>query len=224
VTTTPEEPTSQPGAAAPPRAVFATTPSTILAGTTTTPERPPSPREPADQRDRPAGTTAEVGPPRGPAAVVAVVTLAVAVAVVLAVVVTGLSNRSGGQASSATTATVEKAATTGTQAALSYNYQHLASDFAAAEKFMTPSFTANFKRTTGTSVQPLAAKYHAASTATVVGAGVGSLSSSHATVLVFVDQTVTNTQLSGPRLDRSRVEVSLVNSGGRWLIDNLSPI
>jgi Mce-associated membrane protein len=203
--------------------VFAATPSTILAGATTTPERPPSQRQPADQPGRHAGTTT-AGPPRWPAAVVAVVTLAVAVAVVLAVVVTGLSNRTGGQASSATTATVEKAATTGTQAALSYNYQHLAADMSAAEKFMTPSFIANFKHTMGTQVQPLAAKYHASTTATVVGAGVGTVSSTHATVLVFVDQTVKNTQLSAPRLDRSRVEVSLVKTGGGWLIDNLSPI
>jgi Mce-associated membrane protein len=50
------------------------------------------------------------------------------------------------------------------------------------------------------------------------------LSTTRATVLVFVDQTVTNSQLKAPRLDRSRVEVTLVNSHGRWLINNLSPI
>ena len=89
------------------------------------------------------------GLPRARGAVVAVVTLAVAVAVVLAVVVTGLSNRTGGDASAATTNTVEQAATTGTQAALSYDYRHLGSDFAAAEKLMTPGFAANYKKHDG---------------------------------------------------------------------------
>jgi Mce-associated membrane protein len=143
---------------------------------------------------------------------------------VLAIVVTGLSNRGGGQASTATTDALEQAATNGTQAALSYNYQHLNTDFAAAEKYMTPAFAASYKKTTATQVQALAAKYHAVSAATALGAGIGSASPSHATVLVFVDQTVKNSQLSAPRLDRSRIEVTLVRSGGKWLISQLAPI
>jgi hypothetical protein len=51
-----------------------------------------------------------------------------------------------------------------------------------------------------------------------------SSSSARATVLVFVAQQVTNTQLSAPRLDRSRIEVDLVHSGGRWLIAKLTPL
>ena len=153
-----------------------------------------------------------------------VVALAVAVAVVLAVVVTGLSHRTGGQGSSASSAAAEKAATTGAQASLSYDYRHLSTDFAAAEKLMTPSFKANYANQTSHKVQAPAVKYHAVSVATVEGAGVASMTSSRATVLVFVDQTVRNTQLSAPRLDRSRVQVSLVRSGGKWLINNLSPL
>jgi Mce-associated membrane protein len=43
-------------------------------------------------------------------------------------------------------------------------------------------------------------------------------------VLVFVQQTATNSQLSAPRLDRSRVNVTMVRDGDRWLIDGMSPI
>jgi Mce-associated membrane protein len=224
---TPEDPTqpegsepesAEPEPAPPPRAVFAADPSTFLADTPT-PTAPDAAPVHAPERRR-AGT----GVPGGSAAVVAVVALAVAVAVVLAVVVTGLSHRTGGQGSSASSAAAEKAATTGAQASLSYDYRHLSTDFAAAEQLMTPSFKADYANQTSRKVQAPAVKYHAVSVATVEGAGVASMTSSRATVLVFVDQTVRNTQLSAPRLDRSRVQVSLVRSGGKWLINNLSPL
>jgi hypothetical protein len=41
---------------------------------------------------------------------------------------------------------------------------------------------------------------------------------------VFVDQTVSNSQLAQDRLDRSRINVTLVHRDGRWLIDRLAPI
>jgi Mce-associated membrane protein len=229
--TAPNDPTSAAGTAdspgahradVQPRAVFAAAPSTILAGSST--PVVPVPRDRPSPPRRHAEPPPATGRSRGPVVAVVAVTLAVAVAVVLAIVVTGLSNRGGGQASSATTNAMEQTATNGTQAALSYNYQHLTADFAAAEKFMTPAFAANYKKTTATQVQALAAKYHAVSAATVLGAGIDSASPSHATVLVFVDQTVKNSQLSAPRLDRSRIEVTLVRSGGKWLISQLAPI
>jgi Mce-associated membrane protein len=218
-TAAPEAPAATPATpATPPRAVFAADPSTFLADA----PAPAAPvAEPADAAERPTGGTGLRG---GPAALVAVVSLAVAVAVVLAVVVTGLSHRTGGQGSSAAAAAAEKAATTGAQTALSYDYRHLSTDFAGAEKLMTSSFKVNYSHETAANVQGPAVKYHAVSVATVEGAGVASMSSSRATVLVFVDQTVRNTQLSAPRLDRSRVQVSLVRSGGKWLINNLSPL
>ena len=42
--------------------------------------------------------------------------------------------------------------------------------------------------------------------------------------IVLVQQTVTNTQLAAPRLDRSRVVVSLIKVGDRWLVDGLNPL
>jgi Mce-associated membrane protein len=202
----------------PPRAVFATDPSTFLVDT---PTQAAPVAAPADSSERPS---ARAGVRGGPAGLVAVVALAVAVAVVLAVVVTGLSHRTGGQGSTAAAAAAERAATTGAQTALSYDYRHLSADFAGAEKLMTPSFKADYINKTSHTVAAPAVKFHAVSVATVEGAGVGSMTSSSATVLVFVDQTVRNTQLSAPRLDRSRVQVSLVRSGGKWLINNLSPL
>jgi Mce-associated membrane protein len=118
----------------------------------------------------------------------------------------------------------ERAAVTETRATLTYSYKTLASDFAAAEKGLTPSFRSSYLHTTATSVQPLAVKYHAISSATVTGAGVSAASADTATVLVFVDQTVRNTQLPRPRLDRSRISVGMQKLNGHWLVNHLSPL
>lgn len=116
------------------------------------------------------------------------------------------------------------AATSGVATVLSYDYRHLAADFGRAEALLTPRFRAQYVKTTAKTVEPLAAKYKATTTADVAAAGSVSNTVDRAEVLVFVDQTVTNSQLAAPRLDRSRINVTLVRSHGRWLIDNLAPI
>ena len=116
------------------------------------------------------------------------------------------------------------AATTGVATVLSYDYQHLATDFAKAESLLTARFRKEYDRTTAAGVKPLAAKYKAQSSARVSAAGTVSIAPERVVVLVFVDQTVTNSQLAAPRLDRSRINVTMVHQGGRWLIDHLSPI
>jgi Mce-associated membrane protein len=116
------------------------------------------------------------------------------------------------------------AATTGVATVLSYNYRSLDADFTKAEALLTPSFRKSYVSTTAKAVQPLAAKYQAVSTAQASAAGVITASAARATVLVFVSQQVTNTQLSAPRLDRSRIQVELVRSHGRWLINKLTPV
>jgi Mce-associated membrane protein len=118
------------------------------------------------------------------------------------------------------------AATSSVASVLSYDYRHLQADFDNAETLLTKHFRAQYVKTTAAGVEPLAAKYRATSTAVVPqgAAGVVSISLTRAVVLVFVSQTVTNSQLAAPRLDRSRIDVSLVRIGGRWLIDDLKPV
>lgn len=116
------------------------------------------------------------------------------------------------------------AATTGVASVLSYDYRHLAADFHKAEGLLTARFRKEYDKTTAAGVEPLAAKYHARSSAQVTVAGSVSTSVDRVVVLVFVEQTVTNSQLSAPRLDRSRINVTLVKQGSRWLIDRLAPI
>jgi len=118
------------------------------------------------------------------------------------------------------------AASSGVATVLSYDYRHLQNDFKDAEALLTPGFRAKYVKTTAAAVEPLAAKYRATSTAVVPPGAAGAINvgTGRAVVLVFVDQTVTNSQLAAPRLDRARIDVTLVKSGGRWLIDKLSPV
>jgi Mce-associated membrane protein len=152
----------------------------------------------------------------GVAAVVAVLVAALA-----AVAATRASDRTavdtaGDDALDAATASVARV--------LSYDYRHLDEDFRTAESRLTPRFRKQYIATTAKGVQPLADKYKAISTAQVTSAGLVSAATDRVTVLVFVAQQVTNTLLSAPRLDRSRINVTMVRSGGEWLIDGLSPI
>jgi len=116
------------------------------------------------------------------------------------------------------------AATSGVATVLSYDYRHLGADFHKAEALLTPHFRKDYDKTTAAGVEPLAAKYKARSSAQVTVAGSVSTGVDRVVVLVFVDQTVTNSQLAAPRLDRSRINVTLLKQGNRWLIDRLAPI
>jgi Mce-associated membrane protein len=116
------------------------------------------------------------------------------------------------------------AATTGVATVLSYDYRHLAADFKKAESLLTTGFRKKYDTTTAKAFEPLAAKYKALSSAQITAAGTVSIDVDRVVVLVFASQTVTNSQLSAPRLDRSRIDVTMVRQGDRWLIANMSPI
>lgn len=51
----------------------------------------------------------------------------------------------------------------------------------------------------------------------VVDSAVQSCSADRAVVLMFIDQTVTNSQLPDPRMDRSRIKMTMEKVNGRWL-------
>ncbi|WP_420750518.1 hypothetical protein [Rhodococcus sp. O3] len=62
---------------------------------------------------------------------------------------------------------------------------------------------------------------NATSTGTVVDAAVRSATADEAVVLLFVDQTITNTASPEPRVDRSRVVMTLDKVDGRWLVSRV---
>lgn len=62
----------------------------------------------------------------------------------------------------------------------------------------------------------------AAGKGTVVDAAIKSQSQDRVEVLLFVDQTVTNTAMPDPRLDRSRIQMTMEKVDGRWLASEVS--
>ncbi|GAA2063639.1 hypothetical protein GCM10009722_25960 [Williamsia deligens] len=62
------------------------------------------------------------------------------------------------------------------------------------------------------------------STVTIQEAGVSSASADRATVLIFMNQSVSKGDNQLVRVEPSRVEYSMVRSGSRWLIDDITVI
>lgn len=102
----------------------------------------------------------------------------------------------------------------------SYDHTRLEADFAAATGNLTEAFRADY--TVATQVfRQLITQLHAKATASVLNAGLVSYGDGRAEVLVFVDQTVTNDSLKAPRLDRSRMRLTLEKQHGRWLVSGV---
>jgi Mce-associated membrane protein len=103
----------------------------------------------------------------------------------------------------------------------SYNYQHLDQDFGKVLAESTPAFKQNFTQSSQ-ALKTAIVRYHGSASANVVGTGLASATTSRAVVLVFLNQTVDNTLQKSKPTSESRVEITLLRSGGRWLIDQVS--
>lgn len=101
-----------------------------------------------------------------------------------------------------------------------YDYRTLDQDFAAVQKASTPQFGSRFKQSITGNVQKLLVQYKASSKGQVQAVGVERVSGRTAVVLVDFDQTVSNSAAK-PSTQQSRAELTLVRSGGRWLLSDL---
>ena len=105
---------------------------------------------------------------------------------------------------------------------LSYDYRHLAKDEQRAHAYMTSSYRKK-------SYDPLFAeiKNNAPHLKTVVttnppvDAGIVRVSKDRVQVLVFVDRPTTNAKTSKPIAYQNYVTLTMVDEGGRWLVDNM---
>ncbi len=102
----------------------------------------------------------------------------------------------------------------------SYNYRDLHRDFSTVASNSTPSFRRTFAESSD-ALKSTLSKYKATAVASVESAGIVSASTSRAVVLVFLDQKIANSTQTKPTTDRSQVEVTVVSSGGRWLVDQV---
>ncbi len=152
------------------------------------------------------------------AALLAAGALVVALAVGLALSLSALGNQNA-LASSRTSAL--SAARTYTVELASYNYRDLDRDFSTVAANSTPSFRRTFAESSD-ALKSTLSRYKATAAAKVVSAGVVSASTSRAVVLVFLDQNIANSTQTKPTTDRSQVEITLVKSSGRWLVDQVT--
>lgn len=169
-----------------------------------------------------AGAPPPAARPRRRFGILEVVGLVVIVALAVALIISRvqLSNQSGsnGERASALAAAQADAADVAT-----YSYLHLHRDFGRVEGESTPSFRRSFIKSSD-NLSKVLVQYKATASAKVLKSAVESLSGSNAVVLLFVNQSVANTTQQGVNTDDSRIVVTLVRSGDRWLLQNLKLI
>jgi Mce-associated membrane protein len=123
------------------------------------------------------------------------------------------------EASRTAPAAAERAAA----AILAYDYRTLGADEKAAERYLTPSYRRQYARTFDRLVRPHAPALRARVTARVKASGVSHADPHRVTVLLYVNQTTTSTANGGePQLALNRVQLSMAQVGGRWLVDDIT--
>jgi Mce-associated membrane protein len=119
---------------------------------------------------------------------------------------------------------VVSAASDGTKALLSYSYDSLDKDFAAARSHLGGDFLSYYDQFTSQSAGPLALQKSMKATALVTGAALSELHPDSAVVLVFADQVTTTKDSPVPSVSVSSQLVQLTRINGTWLITKFSPI
>jgi Mce-associated membrane protein len=105
----------------------------------------------------------------------------------------------------------------------SVDYRHLQADFDAAAKNATPDFAKKYLETVQV-FAPLYTKGQVVQTTSVDLAGVSSISSSEAVVLVALKGVATNTRTKLGTQQLFRMQISLSKIGDRWLTSNVVPL
>jgi Mce-associated membrane protein len=125
-------------------------------------------------------------------------------------------------------AQAEKAA----EALLSYDYTTLQADADAAKAYLTPSYAETFQKTVDDFLARPAEQSRREVSAMVKASGVVSATPTRVEVLLFVDQTSTTTgsaaagsaEPGSAQTALNRVLLSMVNSGGTWLVDDVTAL
>lgn len=102
----------------------------------------------------------------------------------------------------------------------SYDFADLEGNFSGVTENATGRFAEQYTQV-GANLTELIKQHKAVSEGTVLAAGAVEADDDHAVVLLFVDQTITNTNSPQPRVDRNRMRMTLVRQDGRWLVDDV---
>lgn len=139
---------------------------------------------------------------------------------------TAVFGRSAADHNAAVTAT--KAARDSAQSrvpkVLSYDFNTVDSEFPGATQNLTGAFRDDFAKLGTSVIIPAAHRDSIVTKATVVGTSVVSADRDKVVLLLFLNQSTTSTKYQGPRLDGSRVRVTMANAAGTWLISDITPV
>ncbi|AXB43146.1 hypothetical protein [Amycolatopsis albispora] len=102
-----------------------------------------------------------------------------------------------------------------------YDFRDAAANLNGVVQHSTDKFANEYRNSSGQLMQ-LITQYQATSQGTVLDAAVTEASADRAVVLAFVDQTITNTNLKDPRIDRSRMKLTMLRADGEWRLDEIT--
>jgi Mce-associated membrane protein len=104
-----------------------------------------------------------------------------------------------------------------------YDYQTVERSLLDASTMLTPQYKTEFDDRAQKDIIPQARERQLVSQANVVGVGVMDAQRISASVLVFLNRTVTD-KSKQPIYDGSRLRVDYRKIGGKWLINYMAPI
>lgn len=151
-----------------------------------------------------------------------------AVGVVLAAIITGYLFVDWRHASARAEARREVPSLAKTYAAkiLSYDYRHIRQDADTASAVTVGDYRRQYRQSMDQLIIPQATGLKAVVRAEVLNAGVTEVSDDgrQAVVVVFANQTVTNTRIQGPRVDQVRVRLTMVRDDGSWRVSKVDSL
>jgi Mce-associated membrane protein len=104
-----------------------------------------------------------------------------------------------------------------------YDFQTVERSLSEAFLLLTPSYRREFERSVNAQIIPEAKKREVVVQASVVGVGVMAAKRDSASVMVYMNRTVTD-KSKQPVYDGSRLRVDYQQIGGKWLINFITPI
>jgi Mce-associated membrane protein len=104
-----------------------------------------------------------------------------------------------------------------------YDYQTVERSLSAAYPLLTPAYRQEFQKSANAQIIPEAKKREVVVQANVVGVGVMSAKRDSASVMVYMNRTVTDKSRQ-PLYDGSRLRVDFAKVGKQWLISYITPI
>jgi len=116
------------------------------------------------------------------------------------------------------------AATAAVPDVLSYNYRTIDDDLARARTHLTGDFAGQFDQLTRQIVAPQAIQGQINTHAEIAASSVVEADADRVVELLFVNQTTQGANLPQPRVDGSRLVLTMQKIHNQWLIQNLEPI